>query len=172
MYLLDTNIVSAAVDPFSPKHSAVQRFLQSNALFKDQIHICVVTVAETRFGLNVFRMRKPAPSADRIQQVEQRVTKIAEMSVLPIDNHVARCHAELRAAYAHHKVPKLAAGQGLKNKAVELWHESVPPSKLHISENDLWITAAAINYELILVSSDQDHKELREIYPKFHLLSI
>lgn len=172
MYLLDTNIVSAAVDSSSPKHTAVQRFLHSNALFNDQIHICAVTVAETQFGLNVFRMRKPVPAAERIHQVEQRVMKIAGMSVLPIDKHVALCHAELRAAYAHHKVPRLAAGQGLKNKAVELWHENVPPSKLHISENDLWITAAAINYELILVSADGDHKELREIYPKFHLLSI
>lgn len=73
---------------------------------------------------------------------------------------MAREYGRLRAAYANGVVPNVL-GAKLKGKPVELWHQQVPPSMLHITENDLWIAAVAVTHDLILVARDKDFDSVK-----------
>lgn len=61
MYLLDTSVVSDIVDPNSRSHASAIKFVDSNALFADQINICAVTVGEMGFGREILMLRRPHP---------------------------------------------------------------------------------------------------------------
>jgi predicted nucleic acid-binding protein len=163
VYLFDTSFVSHAVNPTSSKHAAVQGFLSKNTAYADQYYVSVVTLSEVSFGLELLKNRNPPVPSPRIQEVERRVAAIASLgTLLPVDKHIATEHARVRGEYAKVKIPRLLSSGRLKGKHVELWHEEVPPSQLHISENDLWIAATAVTHDFILVTCDPDQDELRK----------
>lgn len=170
MYLLDTSVVSNVVNARQPKHQSARDFIQQNALFLDQVYLSAVTVSEAEFGLNLLKLRRPAVVADLLAEIERRVTAMAMMgTILPIDRHVAREHARLRAAYAAIKVPRQVASGTFKKKHVELWHEEILSSQLQISENDIWIAATALTHDLVLVTVDSDHEDLRRACPELRV---
>ena len=174
MYLLDTSVVSAATNPASPFHVKAREFLAANELFANQIFISVVTLSEAMFGYHVMKYRQPPWPPDVVQAVHDRVSKLHEIwEPLPITDHIARTHALLRADYAAMKIPTtLKTGKGLKGSHVETWHNSAPPSKLQIQENDLWIAATAITHDFVLVSRDGDFNELKLASKDLQLFSI
>jgi len=172
VYLLDTSIASAAVDPNSPKHVAVRTFVTDTPLFADQIFLSVVTLAEMQAGLVMLPHRVPVPPAARVQEVERRVQLASRLgTILPVSTHVAREHAMLKVAYARKFTPnKLRQGTGLKGKPVELWHENLTASSLQVTENDLWIAATAIAHDLTLITADDDHIRMREADPRLRIM--
>ncbi|MEX0958977.1 MAG: PIN domain-containing protein [Burkholderiales bacterium] len=164
MYLLDTSVVSSAVNPKHLLHTKTRSFLDSSGQNQDRIFVSVITVAETRFGLHLLKYRKPPFSPKFIAEVERRVAGIASTGmVLPVTRHIAETQGRLRADYAAVQMPKkAAAGYGLKGINVELWHDALPPSVLQITENDLWIAATAITHDLTLVAADNDFHKVQK----------
>lgn len=171
MYLLDTSVASVAVNPLASRHDAVQKFVSDSPLFADQFFLSVVTIAEIQAGLNLLGYRVPPPSAQRIQEVRQRVELIAQLgaAILPVTVHIAREHARLKMAYAAKFAPSLMQKAGLKSKPVELWHEGLTAASLQVTENDLWIAATAITHDLTLLTVDRDHERMREADSRLRL---
>lgn len=171
MYLLDTSVVSDIVNVKAPKHTAAIQFVESNRLFPDPIRICVITLAEMRFGYNLLQLRHPAPDPALLSEVARRIDDAQLISEpLVVSRHVAFEHARLRAFYAQLVAPK-ATQENLmkKGKPVELWHQSWPASKLQITENDLWIAAIALTHDLTLVTRDTDFPRLRQALPALRI---
>lgn len=161
MYLFDTSVLSDYTKVDSPYHAAAVAFVNGNISSMDQVNICAVSVGEVGFGRELLMLRRPLPSQQKIDEVDATLAALKQFAQsLPITHHVAREYGCLRAAYANGVVPNLL-GKKLKGKAVELWHQHVPPSLLHITENDLWIAAVAITHDLILVTRDKDFDSVK-----------
>ena len=93
-------------------------------LFGRQLIITVQTITELYFGA-----KKDEWGEARLRQLERRISMAV---VAPCDDHLARTCADLRLAC-------LRAGHPLADK---------------VHANDLWIGAAAIRYDIPLVTGD------------------
>ncbi len=60
----------------------------------------------------------------------------------------------LRAKLYNKYAPKSKKGQSSRKKRIEEWKDPTTSKELQIQENDLWITAIALAYNLILVTDD------------------
>jgi len=171
VFLLDTSVASVAASPSSPKYAAVQSFLNGAPLFADQLFLSVVTIAEVQAGHQLLPHRLPAPSAESIEVVRQRMLLISQLgTILPVTTHVAHEHARLKIAYALKFAPNMARRGALKSKPVELWHEGLTAGSLQVTENDLWIAATAITHDLMLLTADGDHDRMRQAEPRLKIL--
>lgn len=167
MYLLDTSVVSGIVNTRSPWHTAVMAVIPNY----DEVQICTVTFGEMSFGREILLLRNPRP-AHRIDEADAFLAALERFAKpLPITHHVAREYAKLRAAYASGIAPNKLTSW-LKGKQVELWQQSVPPSMLKITENDLWIAAFAVTHDLILMTCDKDYDEVKKHYAPLKLKQI
>jgi predicted nucleic acid-binding protein len=173
MYLLDTTVASDLVNPSCSGFAAAQAFMQANLHHRDRIYVCVVTVAEMEFGLELFKRSTTPPPANEVAEVEQRIDEARQISEpFIISRHVAKEHALLKAKWARHVAPLKADKRKLKSMPVERWVQDWPASKLQITENDLWIAAVALTHDLTLVARDKDFERLRSPAGfKLHLLS-
>jgi predicted nucleic acid-binding protein len=68
---------------------------------------------------------------------------------LPIDEYVSDVYGELRASLFEKYIQKG------KNKRPEQLIDPVTATEIGIDENDLWIVAQAITYNLTLVTNDK-----------------
>ena len=73
--------------------------------------------------------------------------------VLEMDKHTVEPYSDLRAALFKKYSPKDKRGR-LKAKWPEELCEKTTSKELGIQENDIWIAAQAVQYNLILVSGD------------------
>ena len=168
MYLLDTSVVSDIVNTNSPWHTAARAVIPNY----DEVQICTVTFGEMSFGREILLLRNPEPALRRIEEADAFVAALERFAKpLPITHHVAREYAKLRAAYASGIAPNKLTSL-LKGKSVELWQQSVPPSMLKITENDLWIAAFAVTHDLILMTRDKDFDEVKKHYAPLKLKQI
>ncbi|HRE16010.1 MAG TPA: PIN domain-containing protein [Rhodocyclaceae bacterium] len=173
MYLLDTSIISDIVNSASSRHKIANDFLNANALFLDQIYICIISLGEMRFGREARPFITPIPTAEQLAELDRRVTSAETLAnVVDINRHVAADYARLRAAYAKGMALKQLQSKKLKSKPPELWQQDVPASQLQITENDLWIAAIAVTYDLILVTADKDYQRIKEHFSAFNFLRI
>src|SRR5450756_910691 len=110
VFLLDTSFVSEAVNPQARKHRAAHDVVNQNALFADQFYLCVITLSEMEFGLNLLSLQQPPAASERVAEVKSRIEQMVKMGeMLTVDHHVAREHARLRAAYAAVRMPNVIA---------------------------------------------------------------
>ena len=74
---------------------------------------------------------------------------------LSIDCDIARQYYSLLRARLYEKyAPKNKKGQPAGKKRIEEWKDPTTSKELQIQENDLWISAIAWAYNLVLVSDD------------------
>lgn len=174
MYLLDTSVVSDIVNASSSRHKAAVQFIQDNRLFEDQIYISLVTIAEMKFGREVFSLRTPPPKPNDLVLLDEKILSAEKFTTtLEISRHVASDYAKLRAAYAKGIAPNLINNGKLKSLPPERWAgQSLSAGQLQITENDLWIAATAITYDFELVTCDKDYKRVGEHFKKLRVLMI
>ncbi len=99
MYLLDTSVISDIVNDKSARHAVVKHFVQSNQLFVDQMFVSHVTLAEMRFGRELFLLRNPAPTQIRIDELDRHIAEAEKISEpLQLSRHVTVEYGRLRAA--------------------------------------------------------------------------
>lgn len=118
-------------------------------------------------------LQSPTPTQEQLAEIDRRILSAEAFSgPLEINRHVAADYARLRAAYAQGVAPRLVQAKKLKSMPPELWTQAIPASQLQITENDLWIAALAVTYEMTLVTGDKDYGRVAKHFPVLDILSI
>jgi len=144
-YLLDTNIASALWDKCHENHTGFRERL--GRLGEAPVYVSVVSLAEVEYGLRI------APRIDGERQRRVRAN-MSQFKVLALDRHVVEYYAELRARLFSKYSPRNSRGRLTAKVVPDLWERS-PDKLLGIQENDLWIASAAVERNLVLVTSDR-----------------
>ena len=144
VYLLDTNIISPALDKQNHNHSRVRNFLDS--LHGSIITVSVITLAEIEYGL------RTAPGMDTGRQTAIRSALAAFPLVRDITRHTIEYYAELRAQLFNQYSPRDRRHR--RTKYVEDLTEHTTEKELGIKENDLWIAAQSLEWNCVLVTND------------------
>ena len=161
MFLLDTSALSAFMDPSNARHASAIAFKDQHVGQEQRLFVCVISLAEMQFGLNMYERRSPQASAADLDKLRRRIQAAGSLSEpLEVTRHVAIEYGRLRAKWAWKVAPHKAAQGKVKGIPPELWSNDWPASTLQITENDIWIAAMAITHDLILVTCDKDFDKL------------
>ena len=144
-YLLDTNAASILWDRRHREHSKIRGFLQSVA--EAPAWISIVVLGEIEYGLKI------APQMDEDRQGEVRWQMSRFPRILNVTKHTVEPYSELRTVLFKAYSPKDRRGRLTAKRPEELW-ERTSAKELGVQENDLWIAAQAIQYNLVLVTED------------------
>jgi tRNA(fMet)-specific endonuclease VapC len=145
-YLLDTSIASIVFDADHPRHDVIRtRVLGLGA--GSTIWICSISFGEIEYGLQV----SPAIPVERHAAI--RAT-LGRYHVYDVDQHTARYYGELRGALFRRFATRDAKGR-LKQKQPEALLDPTTSKELGVQENDIWILAVAIQYNLTFVTLDR-----------------
>ena len=144
-YLLDTNAASVLWDKRHREYGILRSFIQKRG--QSPIWISIVVFGEVEYGL------KTAPRMDESLQADVRKKMSAFPLVLDLDKHTVEPYSDLRAALFEKYAPKGKRNR-LKAKQPEELCEKTTSKKLGIQENDIWIAAQAIQYNLVLMTRD------------------
>lgn len=165
-YLLDTNIASWLLDAQHKRHSDVLNFV-SNAGGDSHIYISRITIAEIQYGYkihsNVDLVRK--------QAIEQRLRLFQARE---IDRHTTEPYSDIRASLFQQCASKDKKGK-VSGKRPEELVDRTTGKELGIQENDLWIAAIAVQYNLVLVTQDKMkniRRVIQKLYPQFQFISL
>jgi tRNA(fMet)-specific endonuclease VapC len=146
-YILDTNAASVLWDARHVDHGRIRAFLES--VSPAPVWISIITLAEVEYGL------KTAPAMNAGLQRDVRSEMAKYPLVLEPDRHTASPYSDLRAALFKTYAPIDRKGR-LTRKWPEDLFERTSAKELHgTQENDIWIAALAIQYNLILVTEDR-----------------
>jgi len=151
-YLLDTNIVSYWYDTHCPEHAEVSARVQQACQADPQteyiprLFVSVVTVGEIEFGHRVSPMRGSSKQVEYLAFLHDQCPEPLE--IVP---HVAEHYGELKAWLFD-----TVSNKKMRAKKYRLRQLIDPTSaeELQADENDLWIAAQAITFNLVLVTHD------------------
>ncbi|MFM6183280.1 MAG: type II toxin-antitoxin system VapC family toxin [Dolichospermum sp.] len=140
MYLLDTNHCSRII------------FGETNLIQQLELHseAGVATSVIVR-GELLYMAAKSQQTAANIQQVNAFLNKI---DLYPINLSISDIYGDLKG--------KLINTFGPKEKAER---RKFNIQTLGFGDNDLWIAATAIHYNLTIVSTDNDFRRIQQVYP-------
>jgi tRNA(fMet)-specific endonuclease VapC len=153
VYLLDTTIASIAWDGGHPNHKYVRKRLAD--LGEDPITVCVITVAEVLYGLNVSQ------GADRDRHDAVRRAML-EYKIWDVDRHTAQVYANLRGRLFELYSPRDKRGRLTKKQPEEL-RDRTTGKELGIQENDLWIVSTAVQYDIRFITSDKKLERILDV---------
>ncbi len=163
MFLLDTSALSALSNQDHSLHTKAIAFKNQHAGHEQRLFVCVISLAEMQFGLNMYERLMPRPSAPDLDAVRGHIQAASGLSEpLEVTRHVALEQGRLRSKWAWKVAPR-KAGQGkLKGAPPERWSDNWPANTLQITENDIWIAAIALTHDLTLVTCDKDFDKLAQ----------
>lgn len=144
-YLFDTNAVSILWNARHPEHNTVKTFFES--VSGSPVWLSTIVLAEIEYGLKVT----PKIDAESQNQVRNEMSKFP--LILDIDKHTIGPYSDLRAELFKNYSPRNRRGR-LTVKWPEDLVERTSAKELGIQENDIWIAAQSIQYNLILVTED------------------
>lgn len=163
MFLLDTSALSALLNKDDPLHAKAIAFKEKHVGQEQRLFVCVISLAEMQFGLNMYERRPSKPSQTALDAVRQRIQAAGALSSpLEVTRHVAIEQGRLRCKWAWKVAPHKAAQGKLKGVPPERWSNDWPANTLQITENDIWIAAMALTHDLTLVSCDKDFDKLKQ----------
>ena len=152
-YLLDTTVASIAWDGQDPDHEKVRQNLAD--LGEASISVCVVTVAEVLYGLEV------SPNIDRLRHAAVKHA-LWQYKIWDIDPHTSEVYAPLRGRLFEKYAPRDRKGR-IKTKWPEDLREKTSAKELGIQENDLWIVSVAVQYDLNFVTMDKKMQRILDV---------
>ncbi|EFK11198.1 toxin-antitoxin system, toxin component, PIN family [delta proteobacterium NaphS2] len=155
-YLLDTNAVSTLWNLRHPDHTTLTDFLQERS--ESLVWVSVIALGEIEYGLKI------APQMDENSQNEVRM-RMSEYAFLEVNKHTVESYSDLRSALFKKYSPRSRRGR-LKMKWPEDLCERTTSKELGVQENDIWIAAQAVQYNLILVSNDS-MRRIQEVSADF-----
>ena len=144
-YLFDTNAVSALWNARHPEHDTVKTFFAS--VSQSPVWLSTIVLAEIEYGMKIT----PEMDIDSQNQVRREMAKHPLM--LDIDKHTIGPYSDLRAELFKKFSPRDRRGR-LTTKWPEDLIERTSAKELGIQENDIWIAAQAMQYDLTLVTDD------------------
>jgi tRNA(fMet)-specific endonuclease VapC len=145
-YLLDTNAACALWDSLHPFHGEARKFWD-NLKAEDGIYISRITVAEIEYGLKVAL----ATDVKRRAEVQR---KMASFAVREIGQHTTGPYSDIRSALFLKYGERDGRGR-VKQKRPEQLVDRTAARALGTQENDIWIAAIAVEYNLTLVTDDR-----------------
>lgn len=152
-YLLDTTAASVLWDRRHREHSKIRGFLQKVA--DAPTWISIVVLGEIEYGLKI------APKMDEDRQGEVRRQMARFLRILDVNKHTIEPYSDLRAALFKKYSPRYKRAR-LRTTWPEDLRERTTAKELGIQENDLWIAAQAIQYNLVLITGDH-MRRLQEV---------
>lgn len=144
-YLLDTNIIAYWFDAKRPQHERVVRRIQALPQHAP-LAISVITLGEIEYGTQVI----PEDSISLHQALREFIDRHLPM-VLDISKTTVTRYGMLRARLFEKYAP---SGQRRRGLRPEQLIDPVTSRTLGIQENDLWIAAQALEFNLVLVTND------------------
>jgi predicted nucleic acid-binding protein len=155
-YLLDTNILTYWYDSSKPEYANVVARVASvrepdpKTQYVSRLYISIVTLGEIEYGHRVSHRPDPDEQAAYSKFVREQCPV-----ALDINQHVVEHYGRLRAWLFDQFGPKTKKS---KAKRAEELVNPTTSRELGIQENDIWIAAQAITYNLKLVTHDSgDH---------------
>jgi tRNA(fMet)-specific endonuclease VapC len=152
-YLLDTNIISelmkaeGAGDDSIPSLRLIEKM--GSIAETGQLLTSVVVIAEIDYGIHI----NPASSV----LLKKAKSVMNRFELLPVNEHVAMKYSQLRGRLFEKYAPK---EKRKILKRTEEWIDPTTSKELGIQENDVWITATALCYGLVLVTHDKKMKRI------------
>ena len=143
-YLLDTNAASILWNSRHPDHNILRAFFHGKS--SSPVWVSIIAFGEIEYGLKV------TPQMDEVSQKEVR-KRMAEYVFLDVNKHTVEPYSNLRSALFTKYSPRKKRGR-LKVKWPEDLQERTGAKKLGVQENDIWIAAQAVQYNLVLVTGD------------------
>jgi tRNA(fMet)-specific endonuclease VapC len=148
-YLLDTNIVMYWFDPRRPQHERVMQRIEERPEAAP-LMISAITLGEIEFGLQVSKVSTPEQEAS---QDELRVFIDTNLPmVLDVTKATRVYYGLLRASVFEKYAPNAKRRSGLRPEQLI---DPVTSRELGIQENDLWMAAQALQYNLVFVTNDK-----------------
>jgi tRNA(fMet)-specific endonuclease VapC len=144
-YLFDTNAVSVLWNARHPEHDTVKAFFAG--VSHSPVWLSTIVLAEIEYGLKIT----PEMDIDSQNQVRREMSN--HPLILDIDKHTIGPYSDLRAELFKNYSPKKRRGR-LKVRWPEDLIERTSAKELGVQENDIWIAAQAMQYNLILVTGD------------------
>jgi tRNA(fMet)-specific endonuclease VapC len=151
-YLLDTNAASGLWNSRHPDHESLRAFLLEKS--KSPIWVSIIAFGEIEYGLKVT----PKMDVDSQKEVRRRMS---EYFFLEVNKHTVEPYASLRSALFIKYSPRNRRGR-LTVKWPEDLRDLTSAKELGVQENDIWIAAQAVQYNLILVSGD-DMRRIQDV---------
>lgn len=162
-FLLDTGILSGLVDPTRPTHTAIRAHVQS--LIASPKYVSTISIGELRFGIELAGSENPT-LRPVFEGLLARVQAYAE--ALPVSKHTADEYGQLKAALARALLKKALRKQG-RPRWVEEWTDQATSMKLQADENDLWLSAQALERNLVLLTTDSKLERIAQYYPRLRI---
>jgi len=148
-YLLDTNIVVYWFDSRRPQHERVVHHIQELPE-ATPLMISAITLGEIEFGLQVSKV------STLEQEVSQEALRVFTDTNLPMVLDVTKAtrisYGALRASVFEKYAPNTQRRRGLRPEQLI---DPATSHKLGIQENDLWIAAQTMEYNLVFVTNDK-----------------
>jgi len=148
-YLLDTNAASILWDARHRDHSKIKAFLEN--ISSSPIWISIIVLAEIEYGLKIV----PRLDVGRQDDIRNEMAKF--LLILALDKHTVAPYSDLRAELFKKYAPKDRKGR-LTTRQPEDLVDRTTAKELGVQENDIWIAAQAIQYNLILVTQDHMYR--------------
>ncbi len=144
-YLFDTNAVSPLWNVRHSEHDIIKDFFAS--VSQSPVWLSTIVLAEIEYGMKIT----PEMDIDSQNQVRHEMSN--HPFILNIDKHTIGPYSDLRAELFKRFSPRDRRGR-LTVKWPEDLIERTSAKELGVQENDIWIAAQAIQYNLILVTDD------------------
>ena len=167
VYLLDAMMIGKLADsrPDPEVDATTRRFREHlHAIGDAKVIICAITVGEAEFGLRIVS------GMDDGKREAVRRTLTAFSEVFSIDRATAILFGEVRAALFDKHAPLVSRNARRKIKWVEDLVDRTSAKSLGVQENDVWLAAVALQYNLVLVSDDRMTR-IKEAWPKLHFVN-
>lgn len=169
-YLLDTCTLSILQDKSDQAYDKTVAALKDFPPEADQ-WLCPITIGELAFGVAMVEWKLgKTTSVLRTHLAEAMTYKIVKMN-----RKTAKLYGELKGKLAENSSEYKAKVTGqTKGKPPKLarWTDAIDKEPFGISENDIWIAAAALQQNLTLVSNDGDFKTIKKYWPKLKVVVI
>ena len=90
MFLLDTSAISALTNRSHARHTNAVVFKDQHVGQEQRLFVCVISLAEMQFGLNMYEMRAPRPSEADLDALRKHIQAAGNLSEpLEVTHHVA-----------------------------------------------------------------------------------
>lgn len=162
VYLLDTNAASALWDEGDEHHDDALEFATNAGASGDVIYVSRITIGEIEYGYELYTSKEPA----RRRKAEANMR--AFTLIRDTDKGTTAPYAKIRAELYRQKAPRKPSGH-IKNVRPERLIDKTTGQELGIQENDLWIAAIAVEYNMILVTDDR-MRHIQEAAPDLKIL--
>lgn len=153
-YLLDTNIIKYIHELEAGGKSSQAQTLNNNLRIASsksaKIILSPITIGEIEYGMLLGRFKSSHKEKYKIL-----MSILDRYPCLTIDSNTARkYYSKIRAKLYEKYAPIKIKNKPSNIKRVEEWINPATSKTLQVQENDIWISALAWAYNLILVTDD------------------